>query len=120
MTERRIDTNNAVVVVAVTFFSSAVVETGVERGAGTRMYVAKNREQKRLLRDLLTRMTRRRIDTDNAVVVVTVMFFFSAVAETGAGVEAGTRMFVAKNNSLTIITGQRFVGKNDGTTNQYQ
>ena len=36
----------------------------------------------------LARMTGRRIDADNAVVVVAVTFFFSAVAETGAAAPA--------------------------------
>ena len=46
---------------------------------------------------LLARMTGRRINTDNVVVVVAVTFLFSAVAETGAGAGVGTGMFVAEN-----------------------
>ena len=57
-------------------------------------------------------MTGRRIDANNAVVVVVVVvfvfvvvvvvvvamtFFFNVVAETEAGAEVGTRMFVAEN-----------------------
>ena len=36
------------------------------------------------------------IDTNNGVVVVAVTFFFSVVAEIGAGVVVGTGIFVAE------------------------
>ena len=56
----------------------AVVVVAVDTD-GRIIYSKQKRER------LLARMTGRRIDTDNAVVVVAVTFFFSALPETGAG-----------------------------------
>ena len=110
-----INTNNGVVVVAVTIFFSAVAETGAVAGVGTGMFVAKNRNRKR------NRRKRKRTTRNRSG---------SASRSRNRKKNVSSRKLRAEgdDNSLAKMTGQqipkiasgsgrRFVGKNDGTTN---